>query len=288
MEQLKNLTGTVAIVTGGTRGLGRAMTLALLGAGASVAVMARDQQRLDELRRGSDGELLPLKGDVASAGDLQHLVAHTQEAFGHIDVVVSNAASSAAELRVDWSDNPFRHLPFWELEPEHYERSFTINALAPFILARATVPSMVERGCGRLVYISTSLGTMIRPSQAAYGPSKAASEALAAIMAQDLEGTGVTSNVLLPGGAADTEAIPLGLRSLGSKLIPPDAMGPPIVWLASHASDGVTNMRFNAKLWDGALPPEEAASIAGSPAAWAAGLSSADRPNARELLNKQE
>lgn len=272
-----DLTGTVAIVTGGTRGLGRAMTTALLGAGASVAVMARNKDRLDELDQQAKGSVLALAGDVGEEKDLEALVARTVEVFGHVDVVISNAAVSVGILRPDWSDNP---LPFWEVDARQYEQTFTVNALAPFVLAKATVPAMVEQGWGRLVYISTSLGTMMRPGQAAYGPSKAASEALAAIMAEDLKGTGVTSNVLLPGGAANTDAIPIGLRSLGDKLIKPEAMAAPIVWLASRASDGVTNMRFIAKLWDPELAPEQAAAIAGAPAGWAAGLSEEDLPKA--------
>ena len=102
----------------------------------------------------------------------------------------------------------------------------------------------------------------------AYGPSKAALEANTSIMAQDLEGTGVTANVLVPGGPANTRMIPADAGLERAALIQPDIMVPPALWLASNASDGINGMRFQAVLWDPALPPAEAFERAGAPAAW--------------------
>jgi 3-oxoacyl-[acyl-carrier protein] reductase len=101
-----------------------------------------------------------------------------------------------------------------------------------------------------------------------YGASKAANEALLTALAQELDGTGVTANVLVPGGAADTRLVPRSVVSDRAALIAPDVMVPPLLWLCSGAADGITGQRFIAMRWDVKLPPTEAAAAAGAPAAW--------------------
>jgi NAD(P)-dependent dehydrogenase (short-subunit alcohol dehydrogenase family) len=109
---------------------------------------------------------------------------------------------------------------------------------------------------------------MIRGGFAPYGGSKAANEAHTAIMAQDLAGTGVTANVLVPGGPTNTRMIPEESGLNRAALLQPEIMIPPLLWLASDASHGVTGRRFIAALWDPKLPPAQAAEKAGAPAAW--------------------
>ena len=101
-----------------------------------------------------------------------------------------------------------------------------------------------------------------------YGPSKAGHEALIAIMAQDLEGTGVTANVLVPGGSADTNRIQEETDYDRSALIRPEAMQAPVVWLASEASSQINGRRFIAYYWDESQPIEERLEKSGAPAAW--------------------
>jgi 3-oxoacyl-[acyl-carrier protein] reductase len=104
---------------------------------------------------------------------------------------------------------------------------------------------------------------MQRRNNSPYGVTKAAIEAETLIWAQELAGTGVTVNSLIPGGAADTgfvhESSRKELAAMGRSLLPPSVMVAPILWLASRLSDGVTGTRFVGKLWDDALPPNEAA-----------------------------
>jgi 3-oxoacyl-[acyl-carrier protein] reductase len=107
---------------------------------------------------------------------------------------------------------------------------------------------------------------MIRVGRVPYGPAKAASEALTAVMSRDLAGTGVTANVLIPGGPARTNMVSQRPRS--SELLDPAIMGPPAVWLASEESGGVTGRRFLASRWDPGQPAERAAAAAGDPIAW--------------------
>ena len=140
------------------------------------------------------------------------------------------------------------------------------NVNGTFLMARSAAPVMVAAGWGRIVNVTTSLATMQRRHNSPYGVSKAAIEAETLIWAKDLEGTGVTVNSLIPGGAADTEFVHMASRkelaAIGRALLPPSVMVAPIVWLASALSDGVTGARFVGKLWDANLPPGEAAAKA--------------------------
>ncbi len=109
---------------------------------------------------------------------------------------------------------------------------------------------------------------MIRGNNAPYGPSKAGHEALVAVMADELEGTGVTANVLIPGGGTNTNFMPHEPSRDRTQMIQPEVMGPPIVWLASDASDGVNGSRFIAANWDVDLGLEERVKKARAPVAW--------------------
>src|SRR6201984_2775305 len=131
---------------------------------------------------------------------------------------------------------------------------------------------MMREGWGRIVNVTTSLGTMLNAGSPTYGPSKAALEALSAIMAKDLDGTGVTVNVLVPGGVTNTPMISDEAGFDRAKLIQPDVMVSPLLWLVSNAAGKVTGRRFLGIYRDPALPPEPAAERAGgrvsSPGQW--------------------
>jgi 3-oxoacyl-[acyl-carrier protein] reductase len=133
-------------------------------------------------------------------------------------------------------------------------------------MARTAAPHLIRSGWGRIVNITTSLPTMQRRANSPYGVSKTAIEAETMIWAKDLDGTGVTVNSLIPGGAADTEFVHLEARKMlreeGRELLPPAVMVAPILWLASPLSDGVTGARFVGKLWDESRTPAEAATAA--------------------------
>jgi NAD(P)-dependent dehydrogenase (short-subunit alcohol dehydrogenase family) len=126
---------------------------------------------------------------------------------------------------------------------------------------------MMSRGWGRIVNVTTSLGTMLNAGSPTYGPSKAALEALSAIMAKDLDGTGVTVNVLVPGGITNTPMVSESGFDR-AKMIQPEVMVSPLLWLVSDAAGKVTGRRFLGVHWDPTLPPEEAAEKAGAPVAW--------------------
>lgn len=265
MTQDISLKGKVALITGAGQGLGKAMTIALCDAGANVVAFERNKAMLDRLEAESNNAALGFAGDVKSEVDVANVVDLAVSSFGHIDIVVSNAGVGLVSIRDDYHTNP---IPFWEVKPSTFVDFLDVNAVGFFRLAREVTPLMVSQGRGRIVTVTTSLGTMLRSGMFPYGASKAANESLAAAMVGDLTNTGVTVNVLVPGGAADTAFVPNGKGVERSSLISPDVMGPPIVWLASDHSDGFTGNRIVAKNWDSRLMGIEAARLSSSPIAW--------------------
>jgi NAD(P)-dependent dehydrogenase (short-subunit alcohol dehydrogenase family) len=253
--------GKVALVTGGARGIGAAVADGLLAIGAKVAVLDLDADALAACRQA----VLKVQANVARPEDCEVAVAHVRANFGGLDILINNAGIGMGTIREDHFARPVR---LAEIAPDHWRRFFEVNCMGAFLMMRAAVPPMIEQGWGRVVNVTTSFFTMLNEGFAPYGPAKAALEAASAIWAKEFRGTGVTVNVLIPGGPTDTRMVPASAPFARSEMIPPAAMAAPAQWLASPASDGVTGRRFVAGLWDPALPPEQAAAAAGAPIAW--------------------
>ncbi len=266
----EDLAGRTALVTGGARGLGLAMALGLARAGAGVSLVDVDAAALEDARAeiagaAGDGSVVSQAADVSDEAAARTAIAVTLEAFGGLDILVNDAGIGPPANGRSLFNDPEK---FWENDLGLWRRTVEVNTVGSHMMAALAAPRMIERGWGRIVNVTTSLNAMYMAGCGAYGPSKAGLEANTAIMARDLEETGVTANVLVPGGPADTRMIPADSGIDRAQLIPPGRMVAPILWLASSASDGVTGMRFQAALWDPALPPPEAAQRAGAPAAW--------------------
>jgi NAD(P)-dependent dehydrogenase (short-subunit alcohol dehydrogenase family) len=260
----------VAIVTGAAGGIGRAMTRGLLAAGIRVAGVDRDPAPLaslaaDARQQGKADGLLTIETDLTADPAADEITNATRTRFGRIDILVNNAGIGPGSIRPDSWQRP---LKFWEITPDAWRRFVAVHTTAPLALTNAVVPEMMRQGWGRIVNVTTSLGTMLNAGSPTYGPSKAALEALSAIMAKDLDGTGVTVNVLVPGGVTNTPMISDAAGFDRDKLIQPEVMAPPLVWLVSDAAATVTGRRFLAVHWDPAVPPKEAAERAGAPVAW--------------------
>ncbi len=262
----------VAIVTGGGRGLGRAMVLGLAQAGIHVvATAARERTEIEavaeEVRRScGESRVLPLVADVTQEDHCAEVVDAAVKRFGRLDILVNNAGRGMKYVSNEFLTEPTR---FWEVAPETWRLVIDTNVNGPFTMARHAVPVMLKAGWGRIVNISVSQGTMRRRGFSPYGPSKAALESETIIWAQDLEGTGVTVNALLPGAATLTGMIPQTMSErTKSALLDPSIMVPPLLWLVSPEADGMTGRRLVATKWQTGSDGESAAEAATEQARW--------------------
>ena len=261
-----DLTGKVIIVTGTGSGLGRAMALGLAERGARIAGVDVSKEGLEATAaEAAPGSILPVVTDVRKEDDCANAVQTAISELGGLHVLVNCAGLGMATQRVDFMVN---RVNFWDADPDAWQRLIDVNVRGTFLMARAAAPHLMAEGWGRIVNVTTSFNTMMRGGNMPYGQSKAALEAATASWADDLKDTGVSANVLVPGGAADTPMVPPESAYDRSKLNPPSVMVAPICWLASDASDGVTGMRFIGRDWDPDLPDEEAVKNAMAPAAW--------------------
>ncbi|MGD0992085.1 MAG: SDR family NAD(P)-dependent oxidoreductase [Gemmatimonadales bacterium] len=236
----------VAIVTGGGRGIGRAIAEALAAEGARVVVTAAREQREIEAVAAKIGGAAVL-ADVSSKDAVQHLVDAVLSQFGRIDILVNNAARGMKFVNASFMTDP---RPFWEADPDAWRMVIDTNVSGVFLMTRSVIPHMLARRAGRIINVSINRETMRRKGFTPYGPSKAALESMNEIWAQDLEGTGITMNLLLPGGATDTGMIPDSFPAAKRKeLIDPAVMGPPAVYLASDEAGGVNGQRIVAIEW---------------------------------------
>jgi NAD(P)-dependent dehydrogenase (short-subunit alcohol dehydrogenase family) len=243
----------VAIVTGGGRGLGRAMVLGLAHAGLHVvATAARERSEVEavaeEVRQGcGESRVLPLVADVTHEDDCAEVVDAAVRRFGRLDILVNNAGRGMKYVSDEFMTAPTR---FWEVSPDTWRLVIDTNVNGPFMMARRAVPEMLKAGWGRIVNVSVSQGTMRRRGFSPYGPSKAALESETIIWAQDLEGTGVTVNALLPGGATLTGMIPQTMpEKAKAELLDPSIIVAPLLWLVSPDADGMTGRRLVATRW---------------------------------------
>jgi NAD(P)-dependent dehydrogenase (short-subunit alcohol dehydrogenase family) len=238
------LDGIRVLVTGATTGLGLAMARALGQAGARVAVTGRDPARVERTAAGLGGAAVPIALDVRDEASVTACVARTLDALGGIDMLVNNAGIGMRTVNPRFLSEP---QPFWEVSAAGFRDVLDTKATGCFLMARAVVPLMLERGHGRIINITMNEPTMVRRGFVPYGPSGAAVEALSRVMAADLADTPVTVNLLLPGGATLTGMIPEETSAdVRRRLLDPAIMGPPIVWLASDEAAGVHGQRITA------------------------------------------
>ena len=258
-----DLSGKVAIVTGGSRGLGKSMALALARSGANVVIASPQQDLLQSTAQAigaaaSPDKVLAIVADVTKREDCERILTESIGRFGGVDILVNNARRLQRGPGIPAGAYS---RPFWQTDPQLWSESVEVNVNGLFQISHVVTPHLIERGWGRIINISTSLDTMQRQRNSPYGVTKAAVDAASIIWAQDLAGTGVSVNVLLPGGRVDTDSDPALVADRPGGALPLTAMDRMIVWLASHDSDGVTGERFVGKFWNDDLSADEAANL---------------------------
>jgi NAD(P)-dependent dehydrogenase (short-subunit alcohol dehydrogenase family) len=261
------MTDRVAIVTGGLRGLGRGMTLGLAAAG--VRVLAVGHLPEDVAAMQGNANVRPMIADLRSPAECDKVVAEAEAAFGRIDILVNNAGLTFTYIDPRrFVDGPRK---FWTLPDEVIQNVMDTNYVAADQMGRRVTPRMLQQGWGLIVNVTTKLDTMNRPGSVPYVSSKAALEMTTEIWAKELEGTGVTVNIVNPGAGANTPGMGQELKDWARegkvpRLVEPEEMVPPLLYVVSPAADKVNGYRFDALTWDATLPPSVAARLNGRPA----------------------
>jgi NAD(P)-dependent dehydrogenase (short-subunit alcohol dehydrogenase family) len=267
---MQGLSGHTALVTGAAGGIGRELVRALLGAGANVMATDVADAGLRELasimeREGLGQRLGTRLLDISDPRACAEAVDAARDSFGTVDVLVNNGALGMGAIR---DDHMVNLVGIEEITAETWDRFVAVNFSGAWYLTRAAVPAMKRAGWGRIVTVTTSFFTMLRGGFHPYGPAKAGLEAMAAGHARELEGTGITVNVIVPGGPADTPMVPASSGFRREDLIPPVRMIHPLLWLCSGSADQVTGKRYVAAKWDPAASVEAARTASEAPIGW--------------------
>jgi NAD(P)-dependent dehydrogenase (short-subunit alcohol dehydrogenase family) len=176
----------VAAVTGASSGVGRAIAVALGGLGWRVALGARREEPLEESARlaiEAGGEAYPCPLDVTDAHSVDEFFAAVEKVLGPVDALVNNAGIAIPG-------------PFWDLAPEQLEEEVRTNLLGPMLCTRRVLRSMVPRGHGDVVFVSSDTARSPRPRLLGYSATKAGVEVMARALAMELEGTGVRATTV--------------------------------------------------------------------------------------------
>ncbi|MCZ6795694.1 MAG: SDR family NAD(P)-dependent oxidoreductase [Planctomycetota bacterium] len=240
LEKRFDLSGRVALVTGGSKGLGRAMARVFAEAGADVVISSRHE---DELRAALEGILagtgrrgIPVVADMTRREDVQRLAETALEEMGRVDILVNNAGSNVPQ-------------PVDEIRDEDWDRIVELNLTSCMALTRALVPGMKERRWGRIIHISSIFGLGSKAARNVYSATKAALIGLARSSCLDLGPHGITVNCIAPGPfltelpgrlLSDEEKQAFSDRTALGRWGDPDELAGPALLLASEAGSYIT------------------------------------------------
>jgi NAD(P)-dependent dehydrogenase (short-subunit alcohol dehydrogenase family) len=250
LRALFDLSGRVAIVTGGTRGIGRAIAEGFVAAGAGVAVASRKAEACAETEAhlaALGGEALGVPTHLGELRDLKPLVERTLERFGRLDIVVNNAATALAQ-------------PLGQYTPEAWEKSYAVNLRGPVFLVQEALPHLRRSPCAAVLNVVSAGAFLFSAPVAMYAGAKAALMSFTRSMAAQFAPLGIRVNALAP-GAVDTDMMRanppaaqqrMAAASFQGRPAHPDEMVGPALFLASDAASFVTGQVVIA---DGGLVP---------------------------------
>jgi len=225
----KRLTGKVAIVTGASRGIGRAISLALVREAATVVLAARAIDKLKEtaeLVTAAGGKAHIIPTELTDEQSIKNLVRATSEGFGRLDILINNAGiTHSAKLE--------------ETSTEDWDRCIRTNARAPFILCREALPLLRRSEAAYIINIASVVGVKAYPLQSAYTASKHALRGMTMALAEELRGSNVRVHLLCPGGV-DTELVQKVRPDIKKQdLMQPEEIAELILYLLTHKGNAV-------------------------------------------------
>ncbi len=225
------LNNKVAIVTGGSRGIGREIALALAGEGASVVLAARSVDALNEaaeLVRRAGGQAETVVTELAEEESIRNLVRRTQERFGRLDMLINNAGITHSAK-------------FDQTRTEDLDRCWAINARAPFILCREALPLLRRAEAAFIVNIASVVGVKGYPLQSAYTASKHALRGMTMSLAEELRGTNIRVHVVCPGAVNTGMVGDVRPDIKTSDLIGPDEVAELVLYLVTRTGKAVVD-----------------------------------------------
>ncbi|HVZ77987.1 MAG TPA: 3-oxoacyl-[acyl-carrier-protein] reductase [Gemmatimonadaceae bacterium] len=234
-----DLTGRVALVTGSTRGIGRAIAETLAGAGARVAIVGRDQARAQEVAQAISPEARGFGCDVADIASVTALVEAVEKEFGALDILVNNAGLTRDNV-------------LFRLKDDDWDAVLDANLRGAFVAIRAAARGMMKRRWGRIINIASVVGLVGNKGQANYAASKAGLIGLTKSVAKELASRNILANVVAPGFIETdmTAAMTPEARAALSQQIPLERLGTPadiagvVAFLASDHAAYVTGQVF--------------------------------------------
>lgn len=239
-----DLSGKTAIVTGGSRGIGKAISLALARAGANVVIAARSEEeplslpgtiyKTAEEIKALGGKALPVRCDVTAADEVQNMVEKTISTYGAIDILVNNAGV-------------LHGATFLETEISDFDNIWRVNVLGVFLCTRAALPIMIQRKSGSIVNISSGLADSTIPINSAYSASKAGLNRMMLKLAVEVAEYNIAVNLLYPGMIRSEGMMIRASANILGTLPPPSIAGPPAVWLAAQDAASYTGKIVQVK-----------------------------------------
>jgi NAD(P)-dependent dehydrogenase (short-subunit alcohol dehydrogenase family) len=195
----KPVEGRVALITGASRGLGRAMAVALAQGGAKIALVARDQEKLNETAAevraaGSEAHVFP--ADVAREADVERLSNEVANTLGHVDILINNAGINHRKNLVDFT-------------LEEWQRVIDTNITSVFLMCRAFIPMMKGHGYGRIINMTSIMAHVSLPGRTAYSTTKTALLGLTRALAQEVAADGITVVGISPGPFGTEMNVPI-------------------------------------------------------------------------------
>jgi len=246
-----DLSGKTAIVTGGSRGIGKAISLALAQAGANIIVAARSEKaslslpgtiyETAEEIKDLGGKALPVRCDVTAVDEVQNMVEKAMEAYGAIDILVNNAGV-------------LHDATFLETEISDFDNIWRVNVLGVFLCTRAVLPIMIERKSGSIINISSGRSESTDTSNIAYSASKAALNRMMIKLAGEITEYNIAVNLLYPGMIRSEGMIIRAPADILDIIPPPSVVGPPAVWLAAQDAASYTGKIVKVKTFGSEWP----------------------------------